>query len=85
MTTAGEKDKVDEEAYNRTKDKCDQPGCKNVATVWYSRIKSYSSQGELLANHRDSYRQFCEYHKDRGDCALDDADHNYIKIEKPTN
>jgi hypothetical protein len=30
------------------------------------------------------YRQFCDKHKTRGDCDLDDADHNYEQIEKPT-
>ena len=85
ILTAGEKNNFDKEAWARTKNKCDQPGCSEVATVFYGLIKSFSNRGEELARHRESYRQFCNHHSYRGDCALDDADHNYFKIENPIN
>ena len=72
----------DEDAWNRTLDKCDQPGCDLVATVFYELKKHYTKNGqELLKQGWDrQYRQFCENHKNRGDAGLDDADHNYIPI-----
>jgi hypothetical protein len=86
MLIAGEEDKVDRDAWERTKDKCDQPSCPNVATIFYVRKKRYTSRGEELApdGYHDgkTYRQFCEGHKHRGDCDLDDADANYIEITK---
>lgn len=87
MLVAGEDDKVDREAWNRTKDKCDQPGCSEVAVWFYMRKKRYTNQGEELAYSEfyngNEYRQFCTGHKRRGDCGLDDADANYIPIPDP--
>lgn len=84
---AGEEDKVDREAWGRTKDKCDQPGCPEIATLFYKRLKRYTAQGEELApssyHDGNEYRQFCERHRHRGDCDLDDADHNYATILDP--
>lgn len=83
---AGEDGGFDVEAWNRTKDKCDQPGCKELATIFYKRIKRYTSAGEALETSSyydgNEYRQFCERHKHRGDCGLDDADINYSMITK---
>lgn len=64
---------------------CDQPGCSNQPTVFYKRLKPYTRQGDELVDHgyRDEFRQFCDRHKRRGDCGLDDADHNYEQINKP--
>jgi len=88
MMIAGEEGKINIEAWNRTRDKCDQPGCANVATIFYKRINRYTSRGEELASSSfydgKTYRQFCESHSHRGDCDLDDADHNYVSIEDPT-
>lgn len=87
ITIAGEKDEMDQEAWERTKEKCDQPGCAEDPVVFYQRIKRYTNRGEELAANSfydgKEYRQFCKRHKHRGDCDLDDADHNYIEIEKP--
>ena len=81
---AGEDGKVDQEAWNRTKKLCDQPGCSAIATIFYKRIMRYTNRGELLATDSfydgNTYRQFCDLHKRRGDCDLDDADHNYIAM-----
>lgn len=73
------------DAWNRTKTLCDQPGCASTATIFYKRLKPYTKGGEELVDHkwRNEYRQFCDRHKTRGDCGLDDADHNYERIEKP--
>ena len=75
----------DREAWERTKILCDQPGCAEVATVFYHRKKPYTNRGaELVAETRHyQYRQFCSKHRHRGDCDLDDADHNYEQIPNP--
>ena len=87
MIVVGEEGKVDTDAWDRTKDKCDQPGCRNLATIFYKRLKRYTKSGQELApsTYYDGkeYRKFCEQHKFRGDCGLDDADHNYNKIRDP--
>lgn len=58
-------------------DICDQEGCGNIATVRYQKIDSYCREGHKTTPHSPEYRQFCEHHKTRGDCGLDDADQNY--------
>ena len=82
--TAGENGNFDSDAWNRTKNKCDQPGCAAVGTVFYRRLKRYTPQGDELAPSSyydgNEYRQFCDRHKHRGDCDMDDADHNYEAI-----
>ena len=61
--------------------KCDQPSCKNDAIGRYWILKEFSDRGEKLHNdeqeHHRSYRQFCDKHKHRGDCSLEDSDDNY--------
>jgi len=87
ILTAGENNNFDQDAWKRTKNKCDQPGCANDPVVFLKLIKRWDKEGNLLAS--DSYydgkvyRQFCKKHTHRGDCALDDADHNYEEIENP--
>lgn len=87
ILTAGEQNQFDTAAWERTKDKCDQPGCANEPVVFYSRLKRYTDRGDELApsSYYDGfeYRQFCEKHRTRGDCGLDDADHNYDEILDP--
>lgn len=56
---------------------CDQEGCAEPATVWYRKTADYCREGHKAEPHWPTYRQFCERHKTRGDCALDDADRNY--------
>lgn len=76
----------DREAWKRTGAKCDQPGCAEEPVVYYVRKKRYTRQGEELAPSEyydgKEYRKFCAKHKRRGDCGLDDADHNYEEITK---
>jgi hypothetical protein len=57
---------------------CDQEGCADPASVRYRRKASYCREGHKTEPSEVSlYRHFCETHKTRGDCALDDADANY--------
>lgn len=75
----------DREAWKRTEELCDQPGCAAEATVFFKRLKRYTRTGDELAgsSYATEYRQFCLQHTHRGDCALDDADHNYERIPNP--
>lgn len=57
---------------------CDQEGCSAHATVKYRKIADYGRDGNKTEPHRPSFRCFCERHKTRGDCGLDDADSNYV-------
>jgi len=85
--TSGEDGRFDSAAWDRTRDKCDQPGCAEIPTIFYKRLKRFTKQGDELApsSYLDGheYRQFCDEHKTRGDCSRDDADHNYEAIDDP--
>jgi hypothetical protein len=66
---------------------CDQEGCHEPATVRYGRRFDYCQAGHKNTVFESSaYRHFCERHKTRGDCGLDDADANYVEepMELPT-
>jgi len=60
---------------------CDQEGCSNKATVLLKIIKQFcvggGNCGQEIKSHIDHYRCFCEDHKQRGDCDLEDNDENY--------
>lgn len=59
---------------------CDQEGCSAPATVRYRRRFHYCSEGhQVEPNEFVLYRHFCETHRKRGDCGMDDADVNYIE------
>ena len=59
---------------------CDQEGCADAATVRLRKLAEYCRSGHKSepAFNR-TYRHFCERHKVRGDCGLDDADANYVE------
>ena len=59
---------------------CNQEGCNNYATVKYKLKKFYSREGYEKEPFGPTYRFFCEEHKTRGDCGLEDADRNYEKV-----
>lgn len=59
---------------------CDQEGCAEPATVWYRKLANYCQDGHKTEPNNPTYRQFCDRHKTRGDCALDDADQNYSQL-----
>lgn len=63
---------------------CCQPSCSNLWVVLMHPIKRYSKRGEELVRPygEDDVRAFCEQHRHRGDCALDDADINYKIVEE---
>lgn len=65
---------------------CDQEGCKKPPTVFYQMKNAYCQEGHRseVRSSLDGHtpiRKFCDEHKVRGDCGLDDADSNYEKIE----
>jgi hypothetical protein len=57
---------------------CDQEGCNAAADVRYRLIYQYCRDGHRSDPSRPTYRHFCERHKRRGDCALEDSDVNYV-------
>ena len=64
---------------------CDQEGCKELATLRYRVIKDMCAGPGMCGRQkpdygRVQYRHFCEQHKTRGDCGLDDADSNYERV-----
>lgn len=63
---------------------CDQEGCANQATVFYQKKKDWCTRcGESQEiNYAKFLRKFCDAHKRRGDCGLDDADDNYVLLER---
>lgn len=62
------------------RDICDQEGCAEPATVWYRKLFDYCRDGHKAELFSPTYRQFCDRHKTRGDCGLDDADANYARL-----
>ena len=69
--------------YGNLAEVCCQPGCPNPWTVLLHPLKRYTRDGDERVrpyNEKD-VRGFCERHKYRGDCAQDDADHNYVEVE----
>lgn len=61
---------------------CDQEGCDNEANVKYRLKKEYCRQGHgTICEGMPVIRMFCDEHKKRGDCGLEDADTNYERIE----
>lgn len=61
---------------------CDQEGFSKVASVKYKRLNAWTSRGDKETLYDwNLYRVFCDQHKTRGDCALDDADRNYEQVD----
>lgn len=61
---------------------CDQEGCCKPWTVRYRLKDRYGRDGKVIPPSKwmegvIEYRAFCDEHKERGDCGLDDADSNY--------
>ena len=59
---------------------CDQEGCAEPVAVKYRLLKLFSREGYEGTPHCPTFRHFCDKHKIRGDCALEDADRNYEKV-----
>lgn len=69
-----------------TKDEhtCHQPGCGEPATVYYRLKKEFSREGyekDLTNYFAEVRRAFCDKHKTRGDCGLEDSDSNYEEVK----
>jgi hypothetical protein len=63
---------------------CDQEGCSEPATTALKLKKGYNRDGsERKLWDAGEYRCFCDRHKHRGDCSLEDADCNYEVIPMP--
>jgi len=60
---------------------CNQEGCKNIATITYKVKNRYCREGHKSDVLGIEVRRFCEKHKTRGDCGLEDTDANYELIE----
>lgn len=67
---------------------CDQEGCENEATVTYKLKHRYCHEGhktdaivESLVDRCVLVRKFCDQHKQRGDCGLEDSDTNYEVVK----
>lgn len=64
-------------------DACDQEGCHEPATIIYRKKAHYNNQGHKTEIYDEAVvRRFCDKHKTRGDCGLDDADSNYAVVSK---
>lgn len=59
---------------------CFQPGCRNEGSIVYQLKQEYCNRGHGTDPHRPTYRRFCLQHERRGDCGLEDADHNYERV-----
>lgn len=83
-------DGVCDAAFKLEETVCAQPGCRNPATRFY-RVKAlYDNAGNKEELPRSHDREgtvyvirFCGRHLHRGDCGLQDADHNYEAIALP--
>lgn len=60
---------------------CAQPGCKAKWTVLYRRLKTFENGHDVTAHRSEVLGVpvigFCQQHRTRGDCGLNDADRNY--------
>jgi hypothetical protein len=63
---------------------CDHPGCAEEWTVLFTKVADWLSPMSLKTENTmvEHTRAFCDRHKHRGDCGLDDADANYVVREK---
>jgi hypothetical protein len=67
---------------NRDRKLCHQPGCAEKATRVYQLKKLFSREGYEGESSVPLLRGFCERHKTRGDCGLEDADRNYTGVRE---
>ena len=63
---------------------CDQPSCPNKAVGRLKLKRETDSHGNWLVSEgeADQYRKFCLVHIERGDCSREDADENYIPLDR---
>lgn len=80
LTAGRENGKID--VPNTLGECCDQEGCCKPWTTRYQLKERYGRDGKVIARGKwmdgvTEFRAFCDEHKERGDCGLDDADRNY--------
>lgn len=66
---------------------CFQPGCMRLADIEYQIIDEWCRRcGEKGTPYdwKDYRRRFCNGHKERGDCSLEDNDNNYTLVRVRT-
>lgn len=75
--------KIVEKLAKARAERCAQPGCENPWTVLMHPIRRHDRRGNELVRpySDDEVRGFCDRHRHRGDCGLDDADDNYTIID----
>jgi hypothetical protein len=66
---------------------CDQEGCSAPATITYKLKNQYTGHcwcksDPYQFDKTPLVRKFCDRHKRRGDCGLEDADENYELIDE---
>lgn len=86
LMSLGEQGKLDQKALDRTRMLCAQPGCPNVPVHEYKLKKRYCRDGhpsEAETPFCQFRIRFCDKHKHRGDCGMQDADDNYIPVDLP--
>lgn len=69
------------------RERCDQPGCPDFATVQMEVVRLAADDGSWLdakERHGTPYRQFCDRHANRGDCSREDRDENYVNRQRQT-
>lgn len=72
----------DDDAPKATNELCFQPGCVELATIQYRKVKDWCNRcgkGHEVT-YSEHHRRFCNKHRRRGDCGLDDADANYVEV-----
>lgn len=67
-------------AFAANPDVCFQPGCAKPPTVTYRPRFLYDRRGNRFENKHNEHLRFCDEHKTRGDCGLEDADDNYERV-----
>ena len=64
-------------------DLCAQPACPDPWTILLHPVNRYNRQGTLIGPYyEDDVRGFCDRHRHRGDCGLDDNDRNYTVVRQ---
>ena len=58
-------------------DVCDQEGCQEQAKHKFYKKMDVCREGHKTEPLWPSFRMFCDKHKTRGDCGIDDSDSNY--------
>lgn len=75
---------ISDEVRKLEKEFCDQPGCSEKPVHRYLLKRLATNEGWLEKRGSSQYyRKFCDRHKMRGDCGLEDSDANYEKGPLP--